>query len=171
VAVAVAETSAGSDSRSAAVVGRRAVVSGVTGVVAAAALGSVAACSAPASVGSGGPARPGVAAAPGPPPDSSAGGGGSGTRLGAATEAPLGGGKIFPLWEIVVTQPAAGDYLGFTAICTHAGCIVDTVAAGTIDCPCHGSRFHLDGTVAQGPATRALPARPVKVVDGQVIVR
>ena len=80
----------------------------------------------------------------------------------------MGGGKIYETFEVVVTQPTAGRYLGFTSICTHTGCDVTEVADGTIDCPCHGSRFHLDGTVANGPAPRALPARPVQVVDGQL---
>jgi Rieske Fe-S protein len=81
---------------------------------------------------------------------------------------PVGGGKIYETFEVVVTQLTAGDYRGFTSICTHTGCDVTVVADGTIDCPCHGSRFHLDGTVANGPAPRPLPARPVKVVDGQL---
>jgi Rieske Fe-S protein len=147
--------------------GRRALIGGATGVAAAAALGAVAACSAP---GAGDHPTPGVPAAPGPPPDPSAGSGGTGTKLGAASEVPVGGGKVYDTFEVVVTQPTAGDYRGFTSICTHTGCDVNRVADGTIDCPCHGSRFHLDGTVASGPARRALPARPVKVVDGQLVL-
>jgi Rieske Fe-S protein len=83
---------------------------------------------------------------------------------------PVGGGKIYYTFEVVVTQATEGDYRGFTATCTHTGCDVTVVADGTIDCPCHGSRFHLDGTVARGPAPSALSARPVKVVDGQIVL-
>jgi Rieske Fe-S protein len=71
---------------------------------------------------------------------------------------------------VVVTQPAAGDLRGFSAVCTHTGCIVNKVADGTIDCPCHGSRYGLDGTVRSGPAPRALPSRPVRVVGGQIVL-
>jgi Rieske Fe-S protein len=48
-------------------------------------------------------------------------------------------------------------------VCTHKGCVVNKVADGTIDCPCHGSKFHLDGTVANGPAQAPLPTMPVTV--------
>jgi len=37
--------------------------------------------------------------------------------------------------------------------CSHLGCSVAlNASANTFDCPCHGSRFHLDGTVLHGPA-------------------
>ena len=41
----------------------------------------------------------------------------------------------------------------FAINCSHLGCSVAlNEAAKTFDCPCHGSRFHLDGSVLQGPA-------------------
>lgn len=46
-----------------------------------------------------------------------------------------------------------------SATCTHLGCIVSFNAAErTWDCPCHGSRFDLDGKVITGPAVRDLEA-------------
>lgn len=41
----------------------------------------------------------------------------------------------------------------FAITCSHLGCsIALNEQARTFDCPCHGSRFHLDGTVLRGPA-------------------
>jgi Rieske Fe-S protein len=77
---------------------------------------------------------------------------------------------VYDTLEVVVTQPEAGRFDGLSAVCTHTGCIVDKVADGLIQCPCHGSRYRIDGTVANGPAPRALPARPVTVVDGSIVL-
>ncbi|HEX2820957.1 MAG TPA: Rieske 2Fe-2S domain-containing protein [Streptosporangiaceae bacterium] len=95
----------------------------------------------------------------------------SGTVLGTASEIPVGGGKIFTAARVVVTQPVRGQYKGFSAVCTHVGCILSEVADGTIDCPCHGSEFKItNGAVVTGPAPRPLPAKQIEVVDGKVVL-
>jgi nitrite reductase/ring-hydroxylating ferredoxin subunit len=94
-----------------------------------------------------------------------------GTVLGAASDIPVGGGAIYTAAKVVVTQPASGQYKAFSAVCTHVGCIVNKVTNGTIDCPCHGSEFKItNGAVVTGPAPSPLPARQIKIVDGQVIL-
>jgi Rieske Fe-S protein len=94
---------------------------------------------------------------------------GGGGALGATSEVPVGGGKIFTAAQVVVTQPAAGEYKAFSAVCTHQECLVDQVANGTIDCPCHGSRFSAkDGSVITGPASSPLPGKQISVSSGQI---
>ncbi|MCX5396162.1 Rieske (2Fe-2S) protein [Streptomyces sp. NBC_00102] len=94
---------------------------------------------------------------------------GGGTELARTSDIPVGGGKIFKERKIVVTQPKDGEFKAFSAVCTHAGCLVTTVADGTIDCPCHGSRYSItDAAVEAGPATRPLPAEKITVSGGSI---
>jgi len=88
--------------------------------------------------------------------------------IAKTSEVPVGSGVI--LDEIVVTQPTAGVFKGFSAICTHQGCTVNKVADGTIDCPCHGSKYNLDGTVANGPAQKPLEAKALTVQGDEIIL-
>ncbi|MFG3012609.1 Rieske (2Fe-2S) protein [Streptomyces cinerochromogenes] len=93
----------------------------------------------------------------------------AGKALARTSDIPEGGGKVFKKEKVVVTQPEKGKFKAFSAVCTHQGCTVSEVADGTIDCPCHGSRFRIaDGSVAHGPATRPLEKRSV-TVDGNSV--
>lgn len=139
----VATPSAGIDRRSLLAGGAAAVVVG----------GALAAC------GDGRPAR----SATTPPP--------TGTRLVAAADVPVGGGVILADEQMVVTQPAAGEFKGFSFVCTHQGCPVTEVKDGDIVCHCHGSRFSVATGAPQpgSPATEPLAARPVAHENGQVV--
>ena len=55
---------------------------------------------------------------------------------------------------VAIFRDAAGVF-AVSTVCTHLGCIVKKEAAG-FACPCHGSKFALDGSVTKGPAPKAL---------------
>ncbi|MFD5574426.1 FAD-dependent oxidoreductase [Streptomyces cadmiisoli] len=56
-----------------------------------------------------------------------------------------------------VHRDASGRLHRVSARCTHLGCIVHfSEAEGTWECPCHGSRFDVDGAVLEGPAVHPL---------------
>jgi glycine/D-amino acid oxidase-like deaminating enzyme/nitrite reductase/ring-hydroxylating ferredoxin subunit len=68
--------------------------------------------------------------------------------------------------RIAVARDARGKLHAVSAVCTHLGCqVAFNTAEQSWDCPCHGSRFDVDGAVLNGPATRPLtrhylPERP-----------
>ena len=108
------------------------------------------------------PAQP--ASSPAAPAGSGSGGAAAPAALASTSDIPVGGGKIFTDKKIVITQPQSGAFHAFSAVCTHAGCIVGSVTGGTINCPCHGSRFSVtNGSVVTGPAASPLPAVGIKV--------
>ncbi|MFH7599640.1 Rieske (2Fe-2S) protein [Streptomyces racemochromogenes] len=87
-----------------------------------------------------------------------------------SSKVPVGGGTVLKEAKLVVTQPTAGSFRCFSAVCPHQGCLVNKVADGTIDCPCHGSRFQVaDGAVTHGPATRGLEEKKIVVApNGEI---
>ena len=61
-----------------------------------------------------------------------------------------------------VYRDEAGELHAVSLRCTHLGCLLRFNAAErSWDCPCHGSRFDVDGDVLEGPATRSLEVKPV----------
>ncbi len=63
---------------------------------------------------------------------------------------------------VMVAQATAGNYVAVSGSCTHSCCTVSfNKTAQRFDCPCHGSRFNLQGKVILGPA--ALPLKSLNV--------
>jgi len=95
---------------------------------------------------------------------------GQAPSLALTSDVPVGGGKILADKKIVITQPRAGSFEAFTAICTHQGCTVSDVSGGTVNCPCHGSRFSIaNGSVVTGPAASALAPVSIKVQGTSIV--
>ena len=103
----------------------------------------------------------------------SASSGADGTAGGGIRESsvPVGGGTVLADRQVVVTQPTAGTFKAFSAVCTHQGCLVNAVVSGMILCPCHGSAFDMStGAPTSGPAQQPLDGRTVTVSGGTLIV-
>lgn len=109
-----------------------------------------------ASSASSAPAAPGSSVAPA-----------AAAALAKTADVPVGSGVI--LNEIVLTQPTAGVFKGFSTVCPHAGCNVSKIEDGNIVCPCHGSRFSLEGAVVHGPAKDPLESKAVSVQGDSIV--
>jgi Rieske Fe-S protein len=120
---------------------------------------TAAACSSSNSVAQGSGAQTAAAASTGP------------TTLTTTANVKVGSGFIDTTAAVVVTQPTAGEYKAFTAVCTHMQCIVGSVTNHVIQCPCHGSQYSAStGEVIQGPATQALAAKTIKVSGDNIVL-
>lgn len=73
--------------------------------------------------------------------------------------------EVPPMGEPPISKPAGRfwlsnpqeGFLALYAVCTHLGCLPKWVATNNrFECPCHGSKFELDGAYIEGPAPRAL---------------
>lgn len=105
-------------------------------------------------------------------PAQAAGGGASAAPVSVKTsQVPVKSGFIDSGAAVVVTQPSAGEFKAFTAVCTHMQCIVGSVSNNVIQCPCHGSQYDAStGQVITGPATQALAAKTVKVSGDEIVI-
>lgn len=69
--------------------------------------------------------------------------------------------------RLAVFRHANNELVALSPVCTHMKCMVNWNSADrTWDCPCHGSRFAVDGSVLEGPAMQAL-ARHAMDANGE----
>jgi nitrite reductase/ring-hydroxylating ferredoxin subunit len=73
--------------------------------------------------------------------------------------APTGDGVV--VYREVVLVRAGGELRAFSSRCPHLGCRLAGTSGGELVCPCHGSRFGLDGKRHAGPAAADLTALEV----------
>jgi nitrite reductase/ring-hydroxylating ferredoxin subunit len=89
-------------------------------------------------------------------------------RVRAAATRPYveaGDGRVVRkgLSHVAAYRDPDGALHSVSARCTHLGCLVRFNAAETSwDCPCHGSRFDVDGNVLEGPAVKPLASIPLE---------
>jgi Rieske Fe-S protein len=87
-------------------------------------------------------------------------------ELTSLDEVPRGEGRIVGVGgqRLAAYRDENGGLTVRSAVCTHLGCLVGWNAAGrSWDCPCHGSRFSINGDVLSGPAES--PLEPVEAVE------
>ena len=70
---------------------------------------------------------------------------------------------------IAISRTDQGTFQAVSAFCTHMACILRyNQLNATLDCPCHGSSFELDGAVVSGPAVKPLRVLTTDF-DGNVV--
>lgn len=70
---------------------------------------------------------------------------------------------------IVINKPS--QVAVFSSACTHMGCRLNAAEGSELVCPCHGSRFNLNGEPVQGPAKKGLRALPFSLDRTQSVIR
>lgn len=122
---------------------------------------SVAACGGGASGGSGGASQ-----------EAGSSGGNGGAAIARESEVAPGSAVEFEDGgqDAVLVHLGSGDFVAYSAVCTHAGCTV-AYRESQLACPCHGSIFDPANSaeVVSGPAQTPLPEIPVEVRNGEVL--
>ncbi len=74
--------------------------------------------------------------------------------------------------KVYIIRAKEGYFYALSAVCTHLGCITNWKSEqDIIACPCHGSKFNIDGQKIAGPAPRPLQRFAMSLDDhGQLVV-
>ncbi|MCD5346946.1 ubiquinol-cytochrome c reductase iron-sulfur subunit [Agromyces sp. S2-1-8] len=95
----------------------------------------------------------------------------AGEAVAATADVPVGGSIDAKLGSdpVLVAQPSEGEFVAYSAICTHQQCVV-AAAGAEFHCPCHGSIYDAaTGEVLAGPAPEPLSPIAVTVAGDQVV--
>ena len=85
-------------------------------------------------------------------------------KIGIKNDFPSGTIKYFENDQVYVFADKEGIY-AISSVCTHLGCVVNKEKNGFV-CPCHGSRYNLEGRIEQGAAPRDLPWYEISMSPG-----
>lgn len=99
--------------------------------------------------------------------------GGGGSASVAASEVAMGTAVLVQTdsGPVLVAQPTEGEFVAYSAACTHQGTTVSAGELPLVTCPNHGSQFDLTNgaEVVEGPATQPLPQVTVSQ-EGDMLV-
>jgi Rieske Fe-S protein len=85
----------------------------------------------------------------------------------------VGGSAVLKIKDmsILFVRDSETSIRALDPVCTHLGCIVAyNNQAKSIDCPCHGSKFDLDGKVVHGPAAKPLKTYEASISGDRILV-
>ncbi len=94
-------------------------------------------------------------------------------RLQPRSRAPL---RLDPLREGIhfheeaILQVEGQEIYALSARCPHLGCHINQLREEALYCPCHGSRFDLQGRRLSGPAQEDLKPLEVRAEGGQLLI-
>jgi len=91
------------------------------------------------------------------------------TALVAPNEMMLVRAPNFPV-TIVLRRLEGQNLTALSTVCTHKGCEV-RVLPDAFECPCHGSSYHRDGTVEEGPASQPLQRFAVTETTESIVIK
>jgi nitrite reductase/ring-hydroxylating ferredoxin subunit len=74
-------------------------------------------------------------------------------------------------YDRTIVANGADGVAVFSSKCPHLGCRINRTEGSELVCPCHGSRFDLQGNVVQGPATRSLSSLPYALDRAKAVLR
>ncbi|MDP2645556.1 MAG: ubiquinol-cytochrome c reductase iron-sulfur subunit [Desulfobacterales bacterium] len=90
-------------------------------------------------------------------------------KIGKPENFPVGTVTVLEDRQVFIFSDNDGLH-AISKVCTHLGCLVAKTSTG-FQCPCHGSKFNLEGKVIAGPAPRPLPWFEIsQSVDGTLLV-
>ena len=91
--------------------------------------------------------------------------------VGKPEDVPPGTVLVLPEKRLYVIRNADGSFYALSSVCTHLGCMTRYVPeSAQVACPCHGSRFSLEGQVTGGPAPRPLRRLKMTLERGTLVV-